>query len=413
MNVFLVTKLYTTNVGNQALSEELIKLIADHVGPSNLYVDGRPIGLYNFDLKQINRAKNPGAILDKWADEVIGKFERLNKEVRFQSDLKKVKMITMFDSKLKYEGLKAALRPLKAKYDKLKIFNEKYAERLSKIASADCFIYSGAGEVGDNTVFLRQLLELRIAQKMGKKTGVVNQSIVVETEMFGKLLKHVYGKCNKIVVRGRFSKELLKSVGIENKTITLAPDTAIQTSPQIARSKKQEVGINFTPAINFKVENIAPIIEKLKSYGNTVYFITNEPYGDKSVREQLNQKYGIAVLDPGKDYLNYAAKLSEFKYIISTRLHSIVLSLAAHTPAIPIEGNVFKTKELLSQLSYPVDVIDAYKEGWENVLISEIEKVEMGSAYDFERYFQTELKALKKDVRKNISWISEEEASGV
>ena len=36
--VFLVTKLKTTNLGNQALSMELIKLFEEEVGKENLYV---------------------------------------------------------------------------------------------------------------------------------------------------------------------------------------------------------------------------------------------------------------------------------------------------------------------------------------------------------------------------------------
>lgn len=407
MNVFLVTKLHTTNIGNQALSEEIINLVAAHVGAQNLYVAGRPIGLYSYDYKQISSSENPAALLDKWADEVIAKFKRLQKSVQFKSDIKKVKMVTMSDSKLKYEPLKVILRPLKAKLDKFKLFDERYALRLAHIASADCFIYSGAGEVGDNTVFLRQLLELRIAQKMGKKTGVVNQSIVVKTAAFKKLLKHVYGSCDKIVVRGSVSRTLLENLHVDEKIIATAPDTAIKTDSKIDGIKKSAVGINFTPLINFKIENIAPIIEKLKSYGNEIYFITNEPYGDREIGELLSQKYGITALEDDSDYLKYSAHLSQFKYIISTRLHSIILSLAAHTPAIPIEGNVFKTTELLSQLRYPIEVINAYKDGWENELISEIEKLETGSTYNFENYFDIELPKLKEDVQKNISWLSE------
>jgi hypothetical protein len=76
------------------------------------------------------------------------------------------------------------LRPVKRVIKKYFLFDKSYIKRLATINSCDYLIYSGAGEASDNHVFLRQMLELRIAQKLGKKTGAVNQSVVVKDEAF-------------------------------------------------------------------------------------------------------------------------------------------------------------------------------------------------------------------------------------
>lgn len=403
--VFLVTKLHTTNIGNQALSHEMMNLVAEAVGAENMIVDGRPVGLYNYDVKAILKSKEPQILLDKWADEVLRKYQSRNQnEVAFRGDVRKVKMVTAEGGNLKFEPIKQMLRPLKSQLNKYLLYNEVYRLRMDKIRSADILVYSGAGEVGDNNIFLRQLLEIRIAQKLGKTTSVVNQSIVVKTAAFKKLLHHVYGNCFKIVVRGEVSEKLLHEVGVSNERIIVAPDTAINSRPAISTMKKKIVGINFTPLILFDIDRIAPIIAKLKSYGNEIVFITNEPFGDRNIGDQLKDRYNIEAIETNCDYLQYASNLSSMKYLISTRLHTIILGLSASTPAIPIEGNVFKTKELLSQLNYPISVINGYHQGWEETVIREIEKMETG-AYEFGQYFSEALPLIRQNVKKNISWI--------
>lgn len=90
--------------------------------------------------------------------------------------------------------------------------------------------------------------------------------------------------------------------------------------------------------------------------------------------------------------------------MISARLHTNMLALVSHTPIIPIEGNVFKTTELLSQLQYPVATLDSSKPGWTDQLIKEIDLVS-DKKYDLNNYFNAIFPGFKKAVKKNAAWI--------
>lgn len=402
--VFLVTKLTTTNIGNQALSHEIIDLFKNKVGEKNLIVAGRPLGLSIFDFEEIKNSREPVKLFEKWADIAFRKYQKSSKKIIFQSHIKGVKLNTSESSELKYDSIKSLLRPLKRKLSKLAIYESVYENRLNQINSSDLLVYSGAGEVGDTNVFLRQLLEIRIAQKLGKRTAAVNQSVVVKTSVYEKLLLHVYGKMEKVVVRGQISIDLLIKCGINPAILALAPDTAILTKvPSLRKTNNKLVGINFTKGIKYDVKTAKKVIDHVKSFGNELIFITNEPIGDKKIEMELLEEFGIKGFPLINSYIDYAERLSEFKYLISTRLHTNILALSVNVPVIPIEGNIFKTTELLSQLKYPINVVNAYKENWEEVLIDEISKLE-NNEYNLNDYINDVLPQMKEDVKKNASW---------
>ncbi|MEO5968022.1 MAG: polysaccharide pyruvyl transferase family protein, partial [Ferruginibacter sp.] len=219
------------------------------------------------------------------------------------------------------------------------------------------------------------------------------------------LLLHVYGKMDKIVVRGESSKAALIKTGINPDIFEIAPDTAIMTSsPNIRKQNKNLVGINFTPHINFDISRIKIVIDHFKKLGKQIIFITNEPAGDKEIAKKMFETYAIESFPIIRDYLEYAERLTEFDYIVSTRLHSNIMALSSGIPIIAIEGHSFKTTELLKELQYPVPVLSAYTDNWEQTLIKMIDDVENG-VYDFDNYFKNVLPTLKQGVKKNSSWI--------
>lgn len=403
--VFLITKLKTTNIGNQALSHEIINIFKEKVGAENLIVGGRPLNLFNFSMDEIMSSKNPEALLDNWADQVIKKYKSEKHSYQYKAEINWVSLDTLDSAAMRFEPLKKLLRPLKAKLKKYSLYNKDYEHRLNQINSSDILVYSGAGEVGVYNVFLRQMLEIRIAQKLGKKTAAVNQSVVIEDDIFKKLLLHVYGKMDKIVVRGESSKAALIKTGIKPDIFEIAPDTAIMTSsPNIRKQNKNLVGINFTPHINFDINRIKIVIDHFKKLGKEIIFITNEPAGDKEIAKKMFDTYAIKSFPIIRDYLEYAERLTEFDYIVSTRLHSNIMALSSGIPIIAIEGHSFKTTELLKELKYPVPVLSAYTDNWEQTLIKMIDDVENG-VYDFDYYFKNILPTLKQEVKKNSSWI--------
>lgn len=413
MKVFLITKLRTTNVGNQALSEEIIKLFTSEVDKTSLFVSGRPMGLDGYTRSRIESSSNPVGLFEEWVDKIVKYFaQNKGEQTHFYPQIPRVELIGLNQPKLRFESIKARLRPVKRFFSAFKTYNKPYHKRLGIISSCDWLIYSGAGEVGDNNVFLRQLLELRIAQKLGKKTAAVNQSVVIKTETYKRLVAHVYGGLDKIVVRGEVSRKNLISYGVRSSIFTVAPDTALNTyipgktlNADFESSSKPLVGINFTPHVNLNIHTLERIVQRIRAAGNDLVFITNEPYEDRNIADLFMRKFQVPSLSRIYNYDEYAQLLGNLKYLISTRLHSNILSLVAKTPIIPIEGNVFKTTELLKQLEYPVDVIDTKKDNWLENVLDEINYFE-ADYYDWKKYFEAVLPLHIARVSENAAWLT-------
>ena len=319
-----------------------------------------------------------------------------------------MKLLRNESKDLKNESLRAKLRPLKRVIVSMFPYWKEYTERAKTLKQADWLVYSGAGEVGDNIVFLRQLVEIRVAQKLGLKTAAVNQSVVIKTDVFKKLVGHVYGNMSKIVIRGIITRDNLISYGVPASVIEVAPDSAINASFKTSTAPRNNnlVGINLTPRIKITEEEIGKVIQHIQSLGKKLVFITNEPFEDSKVSPIFTDKFKVEFVRNFASYHEYMQQLAACDFVISARLHTNILSLDTHTPIIPIEGNVFKSTELLSQLQYPVKTLNSQDEGWVNDLIKEITNVHE-KRYDFNAYFTTIFPTHQQAVKRNAAWINE------
>ncbi|MEO8414726.1 MAG: polysaccharide pyruvyl transferase family protein [Ginsengibacter sp.] len=404
--VFLVTKLQTTNLGNQALSMELIKLFEENIGKENLYVAGRPLGLLGYSINKLKASPDPVKLFESWADAVVKKYRPL----AGSSNVFKPRINDFSLSKrksLKLENFKRWLRPFKRAFDRFFLFDKQYVKRLNAINVADFLIYSGAGEASDNHVFLRQMLELRVAQKLGKKTGAVNQSVVVRNEAFKKIVNLVYGNMNHVVVRGNISRDVIIDSGVNKDKVSIAPDTAIKTNPPGWHSvkKTKKVAINIHEYIDFTWKDIETILDKLKQYNREIVYVTNEPLGDNPTVKKFRDDFNIPILEDSSGYLDFTNKLAEFDYLIAVRLHSNIMALAVNVPVIPIEGLVWKTTELFDQLEYPIKTINVKNADWLQSVLNAIDDIE-NKKIDFDGYFRNVLPRFKENVSNNVNWIN-------
>ncbi|MBX2888626.1 MAG: polysaccharide pyruvyl transferase family protein [Ferruginibacter sp.] len=405
-NVFLITKLKTSNLGNEVLSTEIIRLFKENNKNDVIRVNGRPMGIEGYFVNRIIKSKLPSQQLDKWAEKIASQINKIA-PIEFAANNPKIILVKEQSPKMKWEPIKAKLRPLKRLLGITKVFFPAYQPRAAYLKSADWLVYSGAGEVGDNSVFLRQLLEIRVAQKLGVKTAAVNQSVVIKTPLFQQLTAHVYGKMEKIVIRGTQTQRNLIKYGVPENIIELAPDSAINATynGSVVRDKRK-IGFNLTPRLNVNNAQIETIIKHLESLGKEIFFITNEPFGDLSMMNILQEKFGIKPISKLDGYKDYMEKLASLDWVISARLHTNVLSLATGTPIIPVEGNVFKTTELMEQLQYPIPVIDTAQNEWVGKLLAEVDKLDRGD-YLIADYFTKVLPLVKEKAKRNASWLND------
>lgn len=413
--IFLITKLKTSNIGNEALSHEIIRLFKDIADDAIINVNGRPFGLDGYLPARLLKVSDPIQEFENWTDKIVNKIKS-EPDVKFVANEGKV---ILYQQKVDYkiDKWKSKLKPIKRFINSLLVYSKEYKSRASVLKAADWLIYSGAGEVTDGYrgdfndahVFIRQMIEIRVAQKLGINTAAVNQSIFVNLPLSQQIIAHVYKNMKKIVIRGTSSRDCLISYGVPSNLIEMAPDSAINTLFENAgkvNKNKNIVGLNFSNHVKISDEEMERIVNYLKAQNKTVFYCTNEPVGDYAIIEKLNKKFNIPLLDGHTNYKEYAQKLSEFDFVISARVHTNMLSMISHTTVIPIEGNDFRLHELLEGFEYPLMPVKSQQDGWVNKLIENIEAVR-NNKYDFKSYFENVFTKHKKESIKNAAWINE------
>lgn len=71
-----------------------------------------------------------------------------------------------------------------------------------------------------------------------------------------------------------------------------------------------------------------------------------------------------------------AAQLGEFELVVSNRLHTCILTLAADTPVLPIEPSILKMTGLFGTFEYPISVINPSDDPeWSRTAIHELDRM--------------------------------------
>lgn len=412
--VFLITKLKTTNIGNEALSFEIIKMFREHVKDAVINVNGRPAGLDGYLPAKLFKSADPIATFEKWTDKIVLKI-RKEPAKAFQANDPDVVLYFQQQS-FKKANWKSGFKGLKRMLYSTLVYSRQYRERARTLKEADWLVYSGAGEVNDqhgnianSHVLLRQLIELRVAQKLGLKTAAINQSIFILTPFFQKLAAHVYSKMDRIVLRGNASRDKMIEFGVPAHLISTAPDSAVNTVIPLKpadRKPSNLVGVNFPSLSKISIEDIRKIVSHLRASGKEPVFCTNEPFGDIPMINLLKDELGVEALSPSATYIDYAKKLSGMDFVISARVHTNMLSLVSHTTIIPIEASDFRLAELLEAFEYPIGIIKAHQPGWVEKVLQAIDQVNRDNS-QVESYFRTRFQETKKKTLDNAVWMNE------
>lgn len=419
-NITLITKLNTTNVGNQALSNELIRLVKSRYTQDNLFFLSRPTGLEKYSLDKIQKEnKNPIQIFDQWVEDIIHAYKlqyltrETNNHFEQEGDTPEVHLIRLSDQAVRLEPAKRILRRFRRIIRNYETYGSSYFRRLSIINQSDIIVYNGAGEVGNNNIALRQLLELRIAQILGCQIVPVNQSILITDPTLSQILAYVYKDAIDIVVRGPMSQERLVQLGVAQSKIQIAPDTAILSEPadnsiteMIIRKesiKPQAVGITLAQFHGKDIVGWGKIIRKLENLGKQVIFISSDLFHDINVGKQLQAKYGIKILDREYDYAEYIGLISKLELIISGRLHTNIFAMLGNTPSVPLEGQHFRINDIFQVLKHPVKVVNMQDSNWSDEVIARVDYI-YENYEEIKQNLSTRVRDLKITAQQNACW---------
>lgn len=242
------------------------------------------------------------------------------------------------------------------------------------------FIMAGGGYfmAPDNFLFRVHILELQIAQERGAKTAIIGQSIgPIIGQEYIDAFQRVVRLCDYINVRDKDSYDFVKSI-IPDKEIKLGADTALvidEIFPFHKKSKDEKV-INITPIgyanyasingvrikkINFRYysrisleyyfyyyrfRKIVKTIAKENCKINFVLSTTwgfHEKFANKIIKSIPNANVQI---HKNINIEEMCRILAEGDYIISAKLHPIIISSAYGIESVAISYN-YKVDEFM------------------------------------------------------------------
>lgn len=396
VRVLVITKFRGVNVGNQGLTIELIDALSENPQGTTVKYVGRSSGLNAFTLRALKQDNDPVSRFERWAKTLCESFAKVDGESGEWADDPELakRRVGVFKAETVTGRLqpvrKLLLKPAKIMVNRYLRGSRSYAERIKTINRSDVVVYNGAGELGEHDLFVHQMLQLRVAQMMGKKVVPINQSTQLRDPVSLQILGRVYSEADSVYVRGWPSKQRLIENGVAAEKIQIAPDLVFRTqkpeSVDVERAASAEgldsptVGLCLTRQHAESLDEWGRMIEHLRSIGREVMFVTNSPNPDLSVGRQLNRMFGVRVAAPRYGYHDYTSLLANFDFVVSSRLHTCILSSVAGVPAIPLDTRSKKLSESYDSLpGYPLETVNVFEEDWQDSLMRQMENLSNNS----------------------------------
>ncbi|MBU8881154.1 polysaccharide pyruvyl transferase family protein [Bacillus sp. FJAT-29790] len=218
----------------------------------------------------------------------------------------------------------------------------------------------------------------------------------ITTKSGSFLIKRMIGAAHSISVRDSESKELLEKIGVE-KPIQIIADPAFKLGERLKKEMSlsvKKIGVTAVPyfskeywpesneekyeAFVFGMAN--NLDEIIKEHDAEITFFSTKYPQDVKVTEDIvnvmKEKGAVTIL---KDNLNPDQLVSicgKQDIIIGTRLHSLILSVAAETPIVGV-GYHRKVRNFMRRISkekYYIDIEQMNKPGILNELIHEYKR---------------------------------------
>ncbi|MFS0738512.1 polysaccharide pyruvyl transferase family protein [Sphingomonas sp. 1P06PA] len=348
--IVLVTRIRTNNQGNQALSIAWRDAITSALPNAPLFLIERSPP-YLRDRRATDFAADPIPMFEALAR----KLARIPSVPTSPPAVRDVTLDLQITPRLPFGWLRRMVRARRLT-TWLGIGRSAFRERLSHFRKAHLVVMNPAGEFypGASGIALTYLLDLRVAQLVGCKTAVVNLSLETSDPVINAIAAHVFDRCDLIEFREERSRDVYRQIGGRAEPLIL-PDLAVMSGT--ADPAPSDAGDGLAVALNgLQVERMgiedkwAALIAGWQADGLAVTLMTNEAPTDMPLFERLAARTGAAIDPPGLDQNAFRRRLGDFRVIVSSRLHSAILGMAASRPVVAIEPGLFKMAACLNEI---------------------------------------------------------------
>ncbi|WP_165799646.1 polysaccharide pyruvyl transferase family protein [Sphingomonas oleivorans] len=387
--VALITRMSTQNAGNEALSIELINFFKRELPNAEIRAMDRYPRFFEH-LKIAHLQAGGGSLIqafDALADRLLARFspspqpnlapladERL---VRLDQTAKEL------TGRLRQIKRAIALRQNLARLGL--IGRDEVARTFDTCRWSDLLVWNPAGEfhpTGNPDQTFRLLLILRIAQRLGKRTAIINHSIEISDPRLRELVKHVYCNADYVGVRDAQSVQEALKLGVEAGRIHESPDLvflasipdAIKIAPADAIPEGAiGISINGLEAMRGQDE-WDDFFARIKTLGREFVYLSNAMNHDLELAHQFAARHGGIVIERQPTYRELRGFYGRMGVLVSSRLHASILALCEGTPVISIEPSVFKLTAIFEQMNYSIPTDNLAHAGWWKRLSTHVEQ---------------------------------------
>jgi len=372
-----ITRKKTINIGNEALSSELINILQKIALPSEKMVkslERAPKHLSKFSWQSLNiPAAERIAKIEGW----ISQLSHIEPVVTEKNNENGVQLVFEKPQNKKIISIKERLQ-LRRIAAELGFYRDEFSMRLGDYSRSSCVILNPAGELNPHSIDppLRMMMELMTAKRMGSRVGVVNFSYEITQPELAPVFGYLFNQCDFVCIRDSLSKQILLDSGVSNAKITLVPDLVFMAEPckrfdstQAMAALKLDPHSSVAVVINGKTglsspEDWVSLIELIHKTGKKAVLMSNELSSDLNFLKQVAAASGALLVDRQYSYKEYSALLSKFSLVVSNRLHTCILAMVAGTPVVAIEPILRKVRGALFDVGYPLPVPSVREQDW-------------------------------------------------
>lgn len=385
MKIVLLTRMVTSNYGNQALSQSIARTILQAV-PDAALCSLERVHPHLTQFEIFGAGDDSADVVDAFEHDVrtlCTDIKRCsNDEVAvFHRDPER--FLPKFNSQPR-SFIRRALQPTIAALGVRKALAKRgryrsgFMSRTGAMAEADWVIVNPGGEFNPTSIDvpLRMLLQLRVAQELGAKVGIVNFSLEVESEPLIAVIRHVFPKLDMVLSRDSETFSVLKGWGLDDSVARTVPDAVFRAgvaggSDFAIADKTDSVAIAINPPSAGDPRQWIRVCRDLVERGKKVSYFMGEPLLDREFAKRICLASGAELVDEPLDYIEAMALLARQGVLISNRLHPMVFAIQQGVPVVPIESFKLKNTGLFRDLGYPLPVLSPQSPNWSDVALAQ------------------------------------------
>lgn len=248
------------------------------------------------------------------------------------------------------------------------LFNRRHSTSITRLMECDAFICPGGDFISPGYFYFSTFAEIAMARMLGKRIVICAQTIGPFKGAFAsRLAGAVLGMADLIIAREERTARHLRELGLRDVHVAADLAFTFPLPPKRGNGKRKRQVVICPKKVSRNLKGYAQgirlLCSRISSSGYGIVCLPSDRY-DADFHAEILSGFGKNVTLVGEVHPpeRIARIISESEFIVSGRMHAIILGTLSNTPFFAI-GDGFKFREMLGPLcddcTIRVDELDA------------------------------------------------------